>query len=137
MKLILKYLIFKVFFCMDILKLSDLLCPPSETIFSSFLFFPFCSPTGRLLKKWITIFFQCFFQKFLKKKKKNPFCCCKIFNARKKDLLYNYIYYINTYLDKTIYKSGQSFKKNQNKFSICFFRICNHKKIKKKKLVKF
>ena len=77
-----------------------------------------------------------FFQKFLKKKKKNPFCSCKIFNAGKKDLLYNYIYYINTYLDKTNYKSGQSFKKNQNKFSICFFRICNHRKIKKKKLVK-
>jgi len=27
----------------------------------------------------------------------------------KKVLLYNYIYYINTYLDKTIYKSGQPF----------------------------
>ena len=79
-----------------------------------------------------------FFSKvFKKEEKKILFVVVKFSMQEKKDLLYNYIYYINTYLDKTIYKSGQSFKKKIRINSLsAFFEFVIIKKIKKKKLVK-
>ena len=111
-KLILKCIWFLKFFWPGHFKIIwPAMCPPLKQYFQV-SFFPFCSPTGRLLKKMNHNFFPMFFSKvFKKEEKKILFVVVRFSMQEKKDLLYNYIYYINTYLDKTIYKSGQSFKK--------------------------